>query len=104
MLVEGSCHCGAVRIEISRAPAELTSCNCSICRRLGTLWAYYAPAEVRISGSTATYAWGGKNLEFHRCVTCGCATHWSPTDPPRERMGINLRMMEPAVVESARTA
>src|SRR4051812_9445759 len=62
MDVKGSCHCGRVSVEVQRAPTEVTSCNCSICRRLGTLWAYYAPADVRVVGETATYQWGDKTI------------------------------------------
>jgi hypothetical protein len=103
MGVEGSCHCGGVRIAVPRAPTELTSCNCSICRRLGTLWAYYSPAEVHIAGATATYRWGDKTIDFHRCVTCGCTTHWSPL-PGRvaDRMGVNARQLAPDVLVRAR--
>lgn len=103
MSVTGSCHCGAVQVEVARAPTELTSCNCSICRRLGSLWAYYPPTDVKISGATATYCWGDKSLDLHHCATCGCTTHWSPrpgTDP--NRMGINARLLAPEVVEAAR--
>jgi len=101
-MVEASCHCGAVTIEVDAAPTELTSCNCSICRRLGALWCYYAPAQVRVSGATATYQWGDRTLDLHRCVTCGCTTHWTPLDPTGERMGVNARLMDPAIVEAAR--
>ena len=101
-MIEGSCHCGAVRIAIPSAPTELTSCNCSICRRTAALWCYFAPAQVRVTGATATYCWGDKDLELHRCQTCGCVTHWSPVDPKRERMGVNARMMDPAIVAAAR--
>ena len=34
-MLTGTCHCGAIRIEIPNAPDTLTNCNCSICRRLG---------------------------------------------------------------------
>lgn len=101
-MIEASCHCGAVRLEVERAPAELTSCNCSICRRLGTLWAYYAPAQVRVAGGTATYRWGDRALDLHRCATCGCVTHWTPVDPGGDRMGVNARLMDPALVAAAR--
>ncbi len=101
-MVEASCHCGAVRIEVESAPAELTSCNCSICRRTGGLWAYYAPARVRVAGTTATYRWGDKTLDLHHCPTCGCVTHWSPIDPAIDRMGVNARLMDPAIVAAAR--
>ncbi len=53
MGVSGSCHCGQVRVEATRAPDEVTHCNCSICKRLGALWAYYHPDEVRIEGQTS---------------------------------------------------
>lgn len=103
MALEGSCHCGGVRLEIAHAPTEVTSCNCSICHRLGTLWAYYAPADVRIVGATVTYRRGDKTIEFHHCATCGCTTHWSPL-PHRDqdRMGINARLLAPEVLAAAR--
>jgi hypothetical protein len=103
-MIEASCHCGGVRlkVEVDGPPAELTSCNCSICRRLGTLWTYYAPAQVRVTGATKTYRWGDRTLDLHHCATCGCATHWTPVDAPPERMGVNARLMDPAVVAAAR--
>ena len=103
MSVQASCHCGAVTIEIASAPSEVTSCNCSICRRLGTLWAYYPPTDVRVTGATATYHWGNKTIDFHRCSTCGCATHWSPRpNRKQDRMGVNARLLAPEVVGAAR--
>lgn len=103
MAFEGTCHCGRVTIEIAGAPTEVTSCNCSICRRLGTLWAYYVPPEVRVTGETATYRWGDKTIDFHHCPTCGCTTHWSPLDGrDGQRMGINARLLAPDVLAAAR--
>lgn len=29
-MLRGSCHCGAIQIEVDRKPRRLTSCNCSI--------------------------------------------------------------------------
>jgi hypothetical protein len=101
-MIQASCHCGAVTIEVPRAPTELTSCNCSLCRRLGGLWCYFPPAEVRVAGATATYVWGDKSLATHRCTVCGCITHWSPLDPKLDRMGVNARLMDPAIVAAAR--
>jgi hypothetical protein len=102
MAIQGSCHCGAVTVEVAHAPTQVTSCNCSICRRLGTLWAYYAPSDVRVTGTTATYRWGDKTIDFHHCPTCGSTTHWSPL-PGRDadRMGINARLLAPEVFERA---
>ena len=33
----GTCHCGAVRFEIETDFAEITTCDCSICRRKNAL-------------------------------------------------------------------
>ena len=103
MSITGSCHCGAVTVEVARAPETVTSCNCSICRKLGTLWAYYEPADATVVGPTATYAWGDKTIDFHHCPTCGCPTHWSPR-PGRvgNRMGINARLLAVEVLGAAR--
>lgn len=105
-MIVASCHCGAVRFEIARAPECVTDCNCSICRRLGVLWAYYRPGEVAItaaSGTTTAYAWGDKFIAFHHCAICGCATHWaSLQEPPIDRMGVNARLMDPEVLAAAR--
>jgi len=99
-----SCHCGAVRLEVETAPEVVKSCNCSICRRTGALWAYYAPRQVRIApaeGATDFYMWGDRMLELHRCKICGCITHWAPVDKTYQRMGVNARLMDPAILAAA---
>ena len=103
-MIEASCHCGAVRLEIDAAPAEVTDCNCSICRRYGVLWAYYSPKQVHRmpGGATDIYMWDDRSLEFHRCAVCGCVTHWAAVDPTRDKMGVNARLMDPAVLAQAR--
>lgn len=104
-MVEGSCHCGKVRIEIDTAPDEVTDCNCSICRRYGTLWAYYSPKQVRVSEDVPTevYQWNKHWIDFHRCADCGCVTHWTAAgNPSADRMGVNIRLMAPDVLAAAR--
>ncbi len=104
-MVEGSCHCGAVRIFVDHPPETVTDCNCSICRRLGGLTAYYKPFEVRMEGEEATfaYSWGDKDLAFHTCRTCGCNTHTLPvSERAQGRIAVNARMFDPAVIVWAR--
>ena len=105
-MLAATCHCGAVRIEVPRRPRSLTNCNCSICRRYGTLWAYYKASEVRVAGApgtTSEYSWGDKALKFVRCRTCGCITHWEHVQPKEDsRIGINARIFEPDSLGSVR--
>lgn len=104
-MITSTCHCGAVTLELARAPETVTDCNCSICRRYGVLWAYYSTNDVRIpasNGATDIYMWNGRSIGFHRCRACGCVTHWAPVDTKVERMGVNARMMAPDVLAAAR--
>lgn len=98
----GSCHCGAVRLTLPTAPEAGTSCNCSLCRRRGGLWAYYELGTVAIQGhpeSTESYVWGDRTLKNFRCKNCGIPTHWEPMDPEAgARHGVNLRNFEPVLL------
>lgn len=101
-MTEATCHCGAVRLTLARAPIEVTDCDCSICHRLGVLWAYYEPAEVTVEGATDTYAWGPHTIDFHRCRCCGCISHWAPVARDPGRMGVNARLLPREVLLAAR--
>lgn len=102
--LRGACHCGAVRITLPSAPEKATDCNCSICRRLAGLWAYYEFGTVQVEGHpehTAEYIWGDRTLRTIRCRTCGIATHWEPLAPtPGQKHGVNLRNFDPALLQS----
>jgi hypothetical protein len=103
-LLHGACHCGAVRLTLPAAPDTATSCNCSLCRRTGGIWAYYALGTVAIEGHpehTESYVWGDRTLHNFRCRICGIVTHWEPIDPaPGARHGVNLRNFDPALLAS----
>jgi len=92
---QGSCHCGAIRLTLRETPAEAAECNCSICRRTAGLWHYTAPDQVAVEGNGVSYRQGDCALDLWHCQTCGCTTHWTPTDVDYPRMGVNLRMFEP---------
>ncbi|MGX9720687.1 GFA family protein [Stenotrophomonas acidaminiphila] len=44
----GSCHCGAVRFEITSDFPELTTCDCSICRRKNALMVKVHESDFRL--------------------------------------------------------
>ncbi|HZD51782.1 MAG TPA: hypothetical protein VE175_01935 [Woeseiaceae bacterium] len=102
-----SCHCGAVRIDMRRKPRSLTSCNCSICRRYGALWAYFTRKSVNYDyapDAVKAYVWGNETIEFFHCARCGCVTHYERTAKKGDdtRVGINVRNADPAAVASLR--
>jgi len=95
-MFEAQCHCGNVKLATKDIPSSLTSCNCSICYRLGALWAYCLAEDVDISIGdipTSCYSWGEKTIDFHHCTGCGCTTHYTLTRKNGERrVAINARM------------
>lgn len=101
-MLTATCHCGAVRVEVSRRPSRLVDCNCSICRRYGALWAYYNADTVRViakRGATESYVWGDRMLRFVRCATCGCVMCWQDIRrTASSRTGVNARNFDPEVI------
>ena len=93
----GACHCGRVQLVLSATPAEAAECNCSVCRRTAGLWCYCAPEALAVMGDGVAYQQDDRALDLWHCPTCGCTTHWTPTDPTYPQVGVNLRMFEPAI-------
>jgi hypothetical protein len=100
-MLDGSCHCGAVKWRFEGMPESATACNCTICRRYGVLWAYdYEGEGISVSGPTNVYV-RGNSIGFHFCPTCGCVAYWRALEPNREgrrRIAVNLRLTEPEPV------
>jgi len=106
-MIEGTCHCGAVRWTFDVTPDAATTCNCTVCRRYGVLWAYDLVGDrTTFSGSTRTYVrTSGTQYEpsvaFHFCAECSCVTHYRALKPDpngRIRTAVNLRMAEPDAI------
>jgi len=96
---QGSCHCGAVRFQVTMAPPEKGfACNCSICGRAGWLLAFVPGAAFALEqgGDALTdYQFGKKALHHTFCRVCGVrpfsrgqAKDGSPT------VAINLRCLQ----------
>jgi hypothetical protein len=100
-MIEGSCHCGAVRWTFDGVPDGATACNCTVCRRYGVLWAYdYQDEGIHVSGQTQAYV-RGTEIEFHFCSACGCVAFWRgrmTDEAGRRRIAVNLRLAEPEAV------
>ena len=104
MPIKGSCHCGQTEFEVSEAPASVTRCTCSLCSKRGALWAYYTPAQFRLTSppeNVATYLWGSRTVKHHFCAGCGCGTYsespdWSTGKPDFDnpKVGVNSRLFD----------
>jgi len=101
-MIEGSCHCGAVRWRFSAVPDGATACNCTTCRRYGALWIYgHDGVDVSASGATRAYRGRSGYLDFHFCPTCGNVAYWLQVgveEDGRRRMAVNVRLADPDAV------
>lgn len=100
----GECTCGAVKVTIAHRPAFIHDCNCSLCRKVGAAWGYFASAEVRAEGATKTFSRADKGtpaVEVHSCSHCGSTTHFALTEsfkaenPEADQVGVNMRLFDP---------
>ncbi|WP_445669911.1 GFA family protein [Parasphingorhabdus cellanae] len=104
-MLKGTCHCGKVGWALDREPKSVTACNCTICRRYGTLWAYgYDGHDIQTTGHTSIYRRrDGGDILFHFCAICGCVTHFiacSEDENGRKRTAVNVRMSDPSPINS----
>ncbi|MCB1493139.1 MAG: GFA family protein [Rhodobiaceae bacterium] len=70
----GSCQCGAVQYDVTIDLSNTVTCNCSRCRRIGSVLAF-APREALrlISGgdNLTEYLFNRKVIRHLFCKTCG---------------------------------
>ena len=95
MSLTGSCHCGRVTIAVPGAPEWLGRCNCSFCKKIGNLMAYYPDdGSVKVIGKTVPYIWGDRMISQHHCPVFGCHTDWRSTGESYGKVGINARLLD----------
>ncbi|MCY4045869.1 MAG: GFA family protein [Cellvibrionales bacterium] len=102
-MFNASCHCGHITLKASYSPESITRCNCSICHRIGALWAYYPVADVAIDANAPliNYQWGKKRITFHSCSNCGSTTHYTMTrNDGSLRTAINSRMVDAKAIDA----
>jgi hypothetical protein len=94
----GGCQCGKVRYEVALELAEVASCNCSRCGRLGSLFAF-APAQnfTLLSGEDALtdYQFNRRAIHHLFCATCGIESFARGRRPDgAEMVAINARCLD----------
>ena len=103
MIHTGSCHCGAVRLEVE-APQEIEAyeCNCSMCRRTGFLHLIVPASRFRlVSGADAltTYTFNTGIAKHLFCRICGVRSFYVPRSNP-DGFSVNVRCLDRAGIRS----
>lgn len=93
--LNGSCHCGAIAYTVEVDPEAAMVCNCSICSRLGAVWAFAPRAKFRLTrgdGRVGDYQFNKHVLHHRFCPSCGIESYADGKGPDgSEMIGINLR-------------
>jgi len=96
-----TCHCGAVELalDMPQGPAGIVDprrCDCSMCRRRGTVMASVPLARLRVvrgEDALRLYQFGTMTARHWFCGTCGTNTHHQRRSNPNE-YGVNLGCIE----------
>ena len=92
----GSCHCGAVRFEITSDFPELTTCDCSICRRKNALMVKVHESQFRLlagAESLTVYQFHTFTAKHYFCSVCGIYPFHRKRVTP-DFLGINVFCLE----------
>jgi hypothetical protein len=101
---KGSCHCGAVKFEVQSTLSPALRCNCSLCRRKGTVMAAVDPAHFKLlsgQNSLSLYQFNTRAAKHYFCKVCGIYTFHRPrTNPDIYRVNVGcLEGVDPFSLE-----
>lgn len=93
-----TCHCRGVQLELDLPDGlvDLRHCNCSMCRRKGTVMASVPLQHLRIvSGRELLqeYRFNTRTAEHYFCSRCGIYTHHRRRSKPNQ-YGYNVGCLE----------
>ena len=96
--LNGSCHCGAIAYTVELDPATAITCNCSLCSRLGVVWAFAPKSKFKLTkgeSKQGDYQFNKHVLHHHFCPTCGIESYAEGKGKDgSEQVGINLRCVQ----------
>lgn len=95
-VVEGGCHCGAVRYRVTLREREAVRCNCSICTKKGFLHLIVPESDfelLRGAAALTTYTFGTHTAKHHFCKHCGIHSYYRPRSHP-DRIDVNVHCLE----------
>lgn len=98
MRYTGSCHCGQVAFTVEGKIEGVIACNCSICRRKGSLLWFVPRTQLTLltpESNLSTYTFNQHVIRHRFCPTCGMHPFGEGTGPDGTPMAaINLRCVD----------
>ncbi len=99
MRYSGSCQCGKVSFDVDMTIDKVISCNCSRCRRLGSLLAFADKDDFTLtSGQDALkeYRFNKHAIHHYFCASCGIQPFAEAVNPKtgKPTVAVNVRSLE----------
>jgi hypothetical protein len=99
MRYQGSCHCGRVAFEVEGEIDSGMACNCSMCRRKGSLLWFVPKAQFTLKtpeDAASTYLFNKHAIRHRFCANCGIHPYAEAVHPKTKQptAAINLRCLE----------
>ena len=96
--VEGGCHCGLVRYEVTLPSnkVQVDDCDCSICSMTGYLHVIVPEKDFRLTEGrrdTTTYRFGTGTAQHIFCTQCGIKSFYRPRSHPGH-ISVNYRCLD----------
>ena len=90
-MLEGGCHCGAVRFQVDWDIDELTTCDCSLCVKRNAVMAKVPEGALAVlAGQEALslYQWNTRRAMHYFCRVCGIYVFHRKRSAP-DHFGVN---------------
>ncbi|MCB9746215.1 MAG: GFA family protein [Alphaproteobacteria bacterium] len=101
LVVDGGCHCGAVRFRVTLREPLALDCNCSICRLKGFLHLIVPPEDFQLlqGAERLTEYRFNTRVAVHRfCSVCGTHPFYTPRSHP-DQVDVNARCLDGGLPE-----
>ncbi len=92
----GSCHCGAVRFNVTADLDHVRVCDCSLCHKRGALNFRVPPEDIEVItplDEMTLYQWHTRTAKDYFCPTCGILPFRRPRTAP-EQWTVNVRCLD----------
>ncbi len=98
MQYTGSCHCGRIAFTVEGAIDGALACNCSICRRKGSLLWFVPRSALELrtpEADLSTYSFNRHAIRHNFWAVCGIHPFGEGSDPRGNPIAaINLRCVD----------
>ncbi len=96
--MRGTCHCGAVVLEVTLSDGLNTArrCDCSFCSRRGAIAVSAPLSGIKVlqgAENLTLYTWGTHTARHYFCKSCGIYTHHQRRSNPNE-YGVNVAILD----------